>query len=72
MPPALGSRALAVADHGSEWGLRHHSYPESSSALGYVHSVTEGDAPALPKDGDFTSEFRDFLSKLVTKDPKAR
>ena len=47
-----------------ELALGKYPYPESSSAIGYVHIVTDGDAPQLPP-GKFSPEFEDFMSHMV-------
>ena len=56
-----------------ELALGKYPYPESSSAIGYVHIVTDGDAPKLPE-GKFSDEFMDFISHMVRRgvDPSLR
>lgn len=54
-----------------ELALGKYPYPESSSAIGYVHIVTDGEAPKLPADR-FSEEFLDFMDHMVHKDTSAR
>lgn len=54
-----------------ELALGKYPYPESSSAIGYVHIVTEGDPPRLPEEG-FSADFHDFIGSMVCKDSEDR
>lgn len=54
-----------------ELALGKYPYPQSSSAIGYVHIVTEGDAPTLPE-GKFSEEFEVFISRMASKDKDHR
>lgn len=55
-----------------EAALGHYPYPESKSTVGYVSIVADGEVPAVPEDGSFTPQFKEFIEGVLVKDPKKR
>lgn len=55
-----------------ECGTGTYPYPEQSSQIAIIMSLTEGDPPELPYDAGFTPEFRDVLHQCLQKEPSAR
>lgn len=49
-----------------------YPYPDSSSTIGYVSIVMDGDVPVPPRDGTFSDSFVDFIEQCLQKDPADR
>eukprot|EP01138_Halocafeteria_seosinensis_P009865 gb/GECG01010076.1/.p1 GENE.gb/GECG01010076.1/~~gb/GECG01010076.1/.p1 ORF type:complete len:383 (+),score=55.95 gb/GECG01010076.1/:1-1149(+) len=49
-----------------------YPYPESSSTIGYVSIVMDGEVPIPPKDGTHSDNFVEFTKMCLQKDPSER
>ena len=49
-----------------------YPYPESSSTIGYVSIVMDGEVPIPPKDGTHSDSFVEFTKMCLQKDPSER
>lgn len=55
-----------------ECALGRYPYPESKTQIAMVMILTEGEPPIPPRDGSFTDEFLDMITKCIARNPDAR